>query len=68
MYVNSIMDDNINKDDFNKFIETLKKYKLDVEKVNYDKDEEYVGELNKVAFDDVPDKSYQVLPLVGYDD
>jgi len=46
MYVNSIMDDNINKDDFNKFIETLKKYKLDVEKVNYDKDEEYENSLN----------------------
>ena len=46
MYVNSIMDDNINKDDFNKFIETLKKYKLDVEQVNYDKDEEYENSLN----------------------
>ena len=46
MYVNSIMDDKLNKDDFHIFINLLKKYKLDVEQVNYDKDEEYENNLN----------------------
>ena len=36
----------LNKDDFHIFINLLKKYKLDVEQVNYDKDEEYENNLN----------------------
>ena len=46
MYVNSIMDHNLNTSEFNIFIDTLKKYKVDVEKVYYNNDEEYENNLN----------------------
>ena len=46
MYINSIMDDKLNTHDFDIFIDTLKKYKVDVEKIYYDNSEEYEDNLN----------------------